>query len=198
MTVSSELTLYRGLFYLLSIENIHKLGNADALIENKDKIMSQPSVRVATINDTDTILHFINELAIYEKAEHEVKATSTTIKNTLFNDNSHVSGLICELDGVAIGFAVYFYNYSTWLAKPGLFLEDLYVSQQYRGIGAGKLLLKSLAKIAIEQDCGRFEWNCLDWNKPSREFYESIGAESQDEWVGYRMSGKTLHEFATS
>ena len=113
-----------------------------------------------------------------------------------FSDGSHVNALICEENGQAVGIAIYFYNYSTWLAKSGLYLEDLYVSPEHRGKGAGKLLLKKMAKIAIENDCGRFEWSCLDWNKPSRDFYESIGAISQDEWVGYRMSGQTLIDFA--
>jgi len=92
---------------------------------------------------------------------------------------------------------VYFYNYSTWLAKPGLYLEDLYVSPEHRGIGAGVLLLRRLANIALDKGCGRFEWSCLDWNKASRDFYQALGAKSQDEWVGYRMEGKTLLNFAS-
>ncbi|WDE07123.1 GNAT family N-acetyltransferase [Thalassomonas viridans] len=158
--------------------------------------MSSLTIRPAVAQDAALILHFITELAIYEKAEHEVLATEESIKSSMFNDNPHVFGLICERDGQAIGFAVYFYNYSTWLAKPGLYLEDLYVSPEHRGAGAGKLLLKKMAQIALEKGCGRFEWSCLDWNKPSRDFYESIGAVSQDEWVGYRMSGQTLTDFA--
>lgn len=158
--------------------------------------MSNVTVRTAVKNDAATILFFIRELAIYEKAEHEVLATEATITETIFSEDSHVNALICELDGKAIGIAIYFYNYSTWLAKPGLYLEDLYVSADARGKGAGKLLLQRLANIALEKGCGRFEWSCLDWNKPSRDFYESIGAISQDEWVGYRMSGDTLINFA--
>lgn len=158
--------------------------------------MNKLTVRKATANDAHLILHFVRELAIYEKAEHEVLATETTIKETIFSKDSHVNALICESNSEAIGMAVYFYNYSTWLAKPGLFLEDLYVSPEYRGKGAGTLLLKTMANIALDKGCGRFEWSCLDWNKPSRDFYESIGAESQDEWVGYRMSGQTLIDFA--
>ncbi len=153
-------------------------------------------VRKAVKEDTGLILHFVTELAIYEKAEHEVLATEETIQSSIFNDDSHVNALICELDGKAIGMAIYFYNYSTWLAKPGLYLEDLYVSLDARGKGAGKLLLQAMAKIALDKGCGRFEWSCLDWNKPSRDFYESIGAKSQDEWVGYRMTGQTLIDFA--
>jgi GNAT superfamily N-acetyltransferase len=158
--------------------------------------MKPVSIREANINDSAIILYFIRELAIYEKAEHEVMATEQTIKESIFSENSHVSALICEQGGAPIGIAIYFYNYSTWLAQPGLYLEDLYVSPEYRGIGAGKLLLKRLARIALQKGCGRFEWSCLDWNKPSRDFYESIGAKSQDEWVGYRMSGQVLKDFA--
>ncbi|MCO4800211.1 MAG: GNAT family N-acetyltransferase [Colwelliaceae bacterium] len=158
--------------------------------------MSNLEIRTATSNDAEIILYFIRELAIYEKAEHEVLATIETIQSSMFGNRGGVHGLICELDGKPIGFSVYFYNYSTWLAKPGLYLEDLYVSPEYRGQGAGVALLKCLASIAIEEGCGRFEWSCLDWNTPSRKFYESLGAEPQHEWLGYRMSGKTLTDFA--
>jgi RimJ/RimL family protein N-acetyltransferase len=160
--------------------------------------MSEITVRPATIEDASTILYFIKELALYEKAPEQVIATESSIKSTMFAENSGVFGLICEYKQQAIGFSVYFYNYSTWLAKPGLYLEDLYVSPEYRGKGAGIALLRRLANIALEKGCGRFEWSCLDWNKPSRDFYESLGAKSQDEWIGYRMSGKTLTDFANS
>ncbi|EPJ46844.1 MAG: N-acetyltransferase GCN5 [Osedax symbiont Rs2] len=158
--------------------------------------MTKLNIRQATKDDAATILFYINELAIYEKAEHEVLANQQSIEQTLFADNDRVNALICELAGEPIGIAIYFYNYSTWLAKSGLYLEDLYVSAGHRGIGAGKKLLQHLAKIAVQQDCGRFEWSCLDWNKPSRDFYESIGAVAQNEWIGYRMSGETLTNFA--
>jgi GNAT superfamily N-acetyltransferase len=153
-------------------------------------------VRAATADDTSILFKFIIDLAIYEKAEHEVLATEQTIKASIFAENSHVFALICELDGVAVGSAIYFFNYSTWLAKSGLYLEDLYVMPEYRGKGAGVKLLKAMAKIAVEKDCARFEWSCLDWNTPSREFYHSLGAVAQEEWVGYRMTGKTLSNFA--
>lgn len=156
------------------------------------------TIRPAQISDIDTILFFIKELAIYEKAEHEVLATPETIKQSMFKEHSGVYGLICELNNQPIGFSIYFFNYSTWLAKPGLYLEDLYVSPEHRGKGAGIALLKALAKIAVDKGCGRFEWSCLDWNTPSREFYESLGAEPQQEWIGYRMSGDTLLTFAKS
>tara|TARA_R110000787_G_scaffold65584_7_gene147591 strand:- start:15376 stop:15852 length:477 start_codon:yes stop_codon:yes gene_type:complete len=153
-------------------------------------------VRAATAGDAGILFTFIKDLAIYEKAEDEVLATERTIRDTIFADDSHVFALICELDGVAIGSAIYFFNYSTWLAKSGLYLEDLYVMPEYRGKGAGVKLLKALANIAQEKDCARFEWSCLDWNTPSREFYHSLGAIAQEEWVGYRMTGKTLNDFA--
>ena len=162
--------------------------------------MSQANIQIreATREDAATLLHFINELAIYENAEHEVHASIESIEATIFNDETHVHALICELDNKAIGIAIYFFNYSTWLSKPGLYLEDLYVSKTHRGIGAGKLLLQRMAQIAVAKDCGRFEWSCLDWNQPSRDFYESIGAVAQSEWIGYRMSGDTLVNFAES
>ncbi|GAA0339679.1 GNAT family N-acetyltransferase [Bowmanella denitrificans] len=160
--------------------------------------MTSISIRAAQREDAATILHFIRELAIYEKAEHEVKATLETIQSSMFGAQSGVHGLIAEADGEAVGFAVYFYNYSTWLAKPGLYLEDLYVSPAQRGNGYGVALLKHLAGLAVEKQCGRFEWSCLDWNTPSRQFYEALGAEPLSEWIGYRMSGERLAAFAAS
>lgn len=160
--------------------------------------MSNIIIRDAVIDDSATILHFITELAIYEKAQHEVKTDVEQIKKSIFGENSTVNAFICEEDGVAIGFAVYFYNYSTWLGKYGIYLEDLYVSKDKRGIGAGKAILKHLVKKAYDEDCGRVEWSCLDWNTPSREFYESIGAKSQDEWIGYRLEGEAIAKFANS
>jgi len=154
------------------------------------------TIRKATTEDAALILHFITELAIYEKAEHEVIATTEDIQNTLFGEYSSAHALICELDGEPIGFAVYFYNYSTWLGRNGLYLEDLYITASQRGSGAGKALLKYLANIAVEQGCGRFEWSVLDWNTPAIDFYQSIGAKPQDEWIGYRLSGDALKAFA--
>ncbi|UTJ07552.1 GNAT family N-acetyltransferase [Arcobacter roscoffensis] len=155
-------------------------------------------IRDAVSSDAQTILDFIIELAVYEKAEHEVKTNVEQTREAIFGDNSTVKALICEENGVAIGYAVYFYNYSTWLGKKGIYLEDLYITELKRGNGAGKKMLKHLAKKALNEKCGRFEWSCLDWNTPSREFYESLGAKSQDEWIGYRLEGKTLEDFAKS
>ena len=160
--------------------------------------MAELDIREAVADDSALIHHFVLELARYEQAEHEVEATVETVRESIFGEGSQVDALICELDGEAIGFAVYFYNYSTWLAKPGLFLEDLYVSPEHRGAGGGKALLKRLAQIALAKKCGRFEWNVLDWNEPSIKFYESLGAVAQSEWVGYRMTGKALQDLALS
>jgi GNAT superfamily N-acetyltransferase len=155
-------------------------------------------IRPATVEDAALILGFITDLAIYENAEDEVIATETDVENSLFASDSTASALICSIDNEAVGFAVYFFNYSTWLGKNGLYLEDLYVSPKHRGTGAGKALLKHLAKIAVSKNCGRLEWSVLDWNEPAIQFYLSIGAKPQDEWVGYRLTGKSLEELANS
>jgi GNAT superfamily N-acetyltransferase len=156
------------------------------------------SIRPATPEDAGTILGFITELAVFEKAGHEVEATEATIRASIFGDGSVTEAVILEADGKPAGFAVWFYNYSTWQAKNGLYLEDLYVSPDHRGAGAGKLLLKHLARIAVEKGCGRFEWSVLDWNEPAIRVYDMIGAEPQTEWIRYRMSGETLKAFAAS
>jgi GNAT superfamily N-acetyltransferase len=143
-------------------------------------------------------MNFIIELAVYEKAEHEVLSSPEHIRDTLFCKNAKAHCLIAEIDGVTVGYAIYFFNYSTWLGKHGIYLEDLYVSQNIRGHGAGKTLLKELAKIAVARDCGRVEWSVLDWNTPAIEFYEALGAKPQDEWTVYRLTGEALSEFANS
>lgn len=154
------------------------------------------TIRPATPDDAELILRFITELAIYEKAEHEVKTDAAGIRDSLFAEGSTAHGLICENDGQPIGYAVYFFNYSTWLGKHGLYLEDLYISPQARGIGAGKALLRHLAQLAVARGCGRFEWSVLDWNTPAIDFYESFGARPQSEWTTYRLTGQALLDFA--
>lgn len=156
------------------------------------------NIRPATPEDAELILRFITDLAIYEKAEHEVKTDAAGIRDSLFADGSTAHGLICELDGQPIGYAVYFFNYSTWLGRHGLYLEDLYVSPEARGMGAGKALLQHLARIAVQRGCGRFEWSVLDWNTPAIDFYESFGARPQSEWTTYRLTGQALLDFAAS
>lgn len=158
--------------------------------------MPQLILRAATPADTDTILRFIRELAIYENAEHEVLSTPEHLQRTLFAPQPAVFGLIAELDGAPMGFAVYFFNYSTWQGQHGLYLEDLYVTPQARGVGAGKALLQRLAKIAVEKDCGRFEWSVLDWNTPAIDFYDTLGAKPQSEWIRYRLTGDALQHMA--
>lgn len=155
-------------------------------------------LRPATPSDAATILRFIRELAAYERAEHEVEATEETIRQSIFGPGAVTHALICEKDGKTAGFAVWFYNYSTWQARNGLYLEDLYVTPEFRGSGAGKLILRHLAKIAVEKGCGRFEWSVLDWNEPAIRVYDSIGGEPQDEWIRYRLSGQALLDFASS
>ncbi len=156
------------------------------------------TIRPATPEDCQQIFDFIMELAIYEKASEQVVTDVDRINQSLFGQGSNAQALICFVDGVVAGMSIYFFNYSTWLGKRGLFLEDLYVSPGFRGKGAGMALMKKLANIALEQDCGRFEWNVLDWNKPSIDFYDSIGAKPQSEWIGYRMQGNKLRTFAGS
>jgi GNAT superfamily N-acetyltransferase len=153
-------------------------------------------IRPAIADDAELILRFITDLAIYEKAEHEVKTDVAGIRDSLFGEGSTTRGLICEQDGVPVGFAVYFFSYSTWLGKHGIYLEDLYVSPEHRKLGAGKALLRHLAQLAVAKGCGRMEWAVLDWNTPAMEFYEAFGARPKDDWVSYRLTGQALLDFA--
>lgn len=160
--------------------------------------MSDKEIRIRTASreDAGLILGFITELAIYEKAEHEVLATRADIERSLSVEDGGPEALICSANNEDIGFALYFFNYSTWLGKPGLFLEDLYISPDHRGTGAGKALLVHLAKLAKEKDCGRFEWNVLDWNEPAIRFYQSLGARPLNEWITYRLDADGIAKLA--
>lgn len=158
--------------------------------------MSELTIRPVTPQDSAAILHFVRELAIYEKAEHEAQATPEHLARTLFAPNPRVFGLLALAGDEPVGFAIYFFNYSTWQGRHGLYLEDLYVSPQSRGVGAGRQLLQRLAQIAVENDCGRFEWSVLDWNAPAIAFYENLGAQPQSEWVRYRLSSQALLDLA--
>jgi GNAT superfamily N-acetyltransferase len=160
--------------------------------------MNNILIREARESDCSLILDLIKGLAEYEHALSEVKTSEQDLHSALFAEHPKAFALMCSIDDEPAGFALYFYNYSTWTGKFGLFLEDLYVSPEHRGSGAGKALLQHLAKIAVESDCGRFEWNVLDWNEPSIKFYESFGAKPQNEWVGYRLAGDALKSFAES
>jgi len=158
--------------------------------------MSDIDIRNASIEDADLILDFVKALAVYEKAEFEVTASAEDIKQSLFDPGSTAHALICNIKQKPVGFAVYFYNYSTWLGHPGIYLEDLFISPKHRGSGAGKALLKHLAQIAVSKNCPRFEWSVLDWNTPAIKFYKKLGAKPQDEWIKYRLSGEALTQFA--
>ncbi|MGJ8669876.1 MAG: GNAT family N-acetyltransferase [Oceanococcus sp.] len=158
--------------------------------------MNDINIRAATADDTQLILDLILALARYEKAEHEALASADDIVEHVLAENSVASALICQQGDTPIGFAVYFFSYSTWLGKPGLFLEDLFVLPEYRSLGAGKRILQHLAGIAVDKGCGRFEWNVLDWNEPAIGFYQSLGAKPQQEWIGYRLQGEALNSLA--
>ena len=157
--------------------------------------MEQVSFRYATEADVSTILYFIRELALYEEMLDEVVATEETLREWIFEKKKGEVIFALE-DGIEIGFALFFHNFSTFLGRAGIYLEDLYVKQEYRGKGYGKAILRKLAQIAVERGCGRLEWWCLDWNKPSIEFYLSLGAEPMKEWTVYRIAGDTLQELA--
>jgi GNAT superfamily N-acetyltransferase len=153
------------------------------------------SIRPADADDAALILRFIRDLAAYERAEHEVLASEADIRGSLLGGDGPARALVCTVDGEAAGFAVYFFNFSTWQGRKGLYLEDLYVTPAHRKVGAGLALLRHLARIAVAEGCGRFEWSVLHWNEPALEFYRSIGAWPMDEWVRYRLAGPALVAF---
>ena len=145
--------------------------------------------------DTLLILQFIKELADYEKMQNEVVADEATLETWIF-DKQKAEVIFALQDGKEVGFALFFHNFSTFLGRAGIYLEDLYVKPECRGKGYGKALLKKLASIAVERGCGRLEWWCLDWNKPSIDFYLSLGAEAMSDWTVYRIAGDTLAQLA--
>ena len=151
--------------------------------------------RYAERKDTALILQIINELAAYEKMLDEVVADEQTLEEWIF-DKQKAEVIFALDDGSEVGFALFFHNFSTFLGRAGIYLEDLYVKPEYRGKGYGKALLKKLAAIAVERGCGRVEWWCLDWNRPSIDFYLSLGAEPMSDWTVYRLSGDTLQKLA--
>lgn len=157
--------------------------------------MNNFTIRQANINDVSTILSFIKALAEYEDMSDQVVATEELLKEWLFEKKKAEVLLAMEGD-TAVGFALYFYNFSTFLGRAGIYLEDLFVKKEYRGKGYGKALLKELARIAVSQGCGRLEWCCLDWNQPSIDFYLSLGARPLDDWTQYRLTGDTLKALA--
>ena len=153
-------------------------------------------IRLAIPGDIEDIHRLIYELAVYEKAPDEMVATVAQIKESLFNDSPVAFCHVAEIDGQIVGIALWFLNYSTWLGKPGIYLEDLFVQPEYRGHGIGKGFMKTLAQLCIERGYERFQWWVLDWNESSIEFYKSHGAVGMDEWTVFRLSGGALKKFA--
>jgi len=154
------------------------------------------NIRPAKTSDIDEILALIYELALYEKAPEEAKASKSQIMESFFSDHPKVFCEIVEVEGEIAGLAIWFLNYSTWQGKHGIYLEDLFVRPQFRGRGIGKALLKHLAQICVDRGYGRFQWWVLDWNEPSIEFYKALGAVAMDEWTVYRVTGDALTKLA--
>jgi len=154
------------------------------------------TIRHAEKADVPVILNFIKELAEYERLSHEVVAKEDDLEKYLFGEGKVAEVLLAYEEELPVGFALFFHNFSTFLGKPGIYLEDLFVLEDHRGKGYGTRLLASLASIAMERNCGRLEWAVLDWNEPSIEFYKSLGASLMNEWIVNRMSGKSLSELA--
>ena len=157
--------------------------------------MSDFAIRYANEKDCALILEFIKGLADYEKMSDEVVATEQLLREWIFEKKKAEVIFACE-NGKEVGFALFFHNFSTFLGRAGIYLEDLYVMPEYRKRGYGKALLKKLASIAVERGCGRLEWSCLDWNKPSIDFYLSLGAVPMSDWTVYRVTGDTLKTLA--
>lgn len=158
--------------------------------------MSKYTIRTAVPGDEELILDFIRQLAIYEKMEDQVVATPELLRHWIFEEKK-AEVVFAEVDGQAVGFALFFHNFSTFLGRAGIYLEDLFVRPEHRGKGYGKALLKHLARTAVERSCGRLEWACLDWNQPSIDFYtKKMHAVPMDEWTVYRLTRETLNEAA--
>jgi GNAT superfamily N-acetyltransferase len=156
------------------------------------------SITAACKADVPLILSLINELADYERLRHEAVATEASLNDALFGSNPGAEAVIARMDGDPAGFALFFHNFSTFLGRRGLYLEDLFVRPAFRGRAIGKSLLSYLAALAVERGCGRFEWQVLDWNRPARDFYERLGAKANSAWIGYRMTGEELQRLAAA
>lgn len=162
--------------------------------------MTQPSsieITPAMPADVPMVLALITALADYEKLRHEVVATEASLHEALFGPNPGAEAIVARADGTAAGFALFFHNFSTFRGKRGLYLEDLFVLPEFRGRSIGKALLQYLAQLALQRDCARFEWAVLDWNRPARDFYESLGAEAKSDWIIHRVSGPALQRLAS-
>jgi GNAT superfamily N-acetyltransferase len=162
-------------------------------------MMSAPActIRFGQPDDVPTIISLIKGLAEYERLSHEMVGTEELLREHLFGVRPYVEVLIAEADGKAVGFALFFHNYSTFLTRPGIYLEDLFVLPEERGRGYGKALLTALGRLAVERNCGRLEWSVLDWNEPSIQFYRSLGAVGMDEWTINRVTGEALERLAS-
>ena len=158
--------------------------------------MPRIEIRPATPPDVPLIIAFLNELATYEKLAHEVVATEADMHAALFGERPVIETVIGSLDGEPVGYALYFPTFSTFLGKPGLYLEDLYVRPAARGFGVGRKMLEHLARITVERGWGRLEWSVLDWNEPSIAFYKKMGAKPMDEWTVFRLTGEALGKLA--
>jgi GNAT superfamily N-acetyltransferase len=156
------------------------------------------TIRKAEEKDIPLILQFIKGIAEYEKLLHEVEATEEKLHESLFSENANTEVLLCYLNEVPAAYAVYFHNFSTFVGKKGIYLEDIFVYPEYRKMGIGKKLLKHIAQIAVERNCGRMEWAVLDWNQPAIEFYKSIGAKPLNEWTLFRLTEDALKKFANN
>ncbi|MEE3172350.1 MAG: GNAT family N-acetyltransferase [Pseudomonadota bacterium] len=153
-------------------------------------------IRDTTVEDSELILNFIKKLAEYEQLSHEVVATVETLRETLFGEKAYAEVVIGEFEGVPVGYALFFYNFSTFTGRPGIYLEDIYVDKEMRGKGFGKCLLAYIAKLAVERNCTRVDWSVLDWNESSIQFYRSIGAIPMEAWTVQRLHGDALLSFA--
>jgi GNAT superfamily N-acetyltransferase len=159
--------------------------------------VANPEIRPATKDDVPLLLSLIRELAKYERLSHEVVATEDLLRESLFGERRVAEAIVARYEGVPAGFALFFHSFSTFLGRPGMYLEDLYVRPEFRGRGIGHALLAHLAGLAKERGCGRLEWSVLDWNKPAVEFYKSVGAVPMDEWTVYCATGEALDRLAT-
>ena len=153
-------------------------------------------IRDTTVEDSELILDFIKELAEYEQLSHEVVATIETLRETLFGEKAYAEVIIGEFEGIPVGYALFFHNFSTFTGRPGIYLEDIYVNKEMRGKGFGKCLLAYIAKLAVERNCTRVDWSVLDWNEPSIQFYRSIGAIPMEAWTVQRLHDDALLSFA--
>lgn len=154
------------------------------------------AIRPARPDDAEAIAALILELATYEKLEHDAKATPESLRSHLFGPRPFAEALMVEVEGQAVGFALFFHNYSTFRGQPGLYLEDLFVQPEHRGVGIGRALLSKLAALAVERGCGRMEWAVLDWNAPAIGFYRAVGARPMDDWTVFRVDDEALERLA--